>query len=287
MDSMQQKFHLDKIHFQKFYSYFRSMCLYVLPIAITCTYMIFFTFFWNILLSLYSIYLFILMLIIAAYEYYALIYHWYKCISTDQNDIPNDLYSEFININSPPNICDKCKTLKYPRTHHCNTCNQCCIRFDHHCLFMNCVGQHNVRHYFLFLFHTTFAASCLLFLLIEFAVFNATNESYNQDITIISIIFLFNILYPTAFQALLQFLFISLNVSSVDIVILLPEYFQTKHFHLPWNKGFVKNWRESLCVRDDLSVLIYLLPYTPTPKELDLDSKDQTINPTIERIEIK
>ena len=31
--------------------------------------------------------------------------------------------------------CQKCGDLKPERCHHCSTCKQCCLKFDHHCLF--------------------------------------------------------------------------------------------------------------------------------------------------------
>ena len=38
--------------------------------------------------------------------------------------------------------CPKCGALKPERCHHCSTCRQCCLKFDHHCLYYHVVYRH-------------------------------------------------------------------------------------------------------------------------------------------------
>ncbi|XP_037046700.1 probable palmitoyltransferase ZDHHC24 [Bradysia coprophila] len=60
-------------------------------------------------------------------------------------------------------MCAVCETLTPPRTWHCNTCNTCILRRDHHCAFTGCCVGHTNQRYFLmllgYLFLSTFYAS--------------------------------------------------------------------------------------------------------------------------------
>jgi len=50
--------------------------------------------------------------------------------------------------------CEKCLCIKPDRCHHCSVCEQCTLKMDHHCPWINnCVGFHNYKYFILFLLY--------------------------------------------------------------------------------------------------------------------------------------
>ena len=50
-------------------------------------------------------------------------------------------------------FCSICDGFKPPRAHHCRKCNRCCMKMDHHCIWLGkCVGYRNQASFLLFLF---------------------------------------------------------------------------------------------------------------------------------------
>jgi len=49
-------------------------------------------------------------------------------------------------------VCVPCETLRPENADHCNFCNRCVQKFDHHCVFVNnCLGYRNHKWFLLFL----------------------------------------------------------------------------------------------------------------------------------------
>ena len=50
--------------------------------------------------------------------------------------------------------CNKCKSVRPPRSHHCSICKRCVCRMDHHCPWVgNCVGIKNHKYFWNFCTH--------------------------------------------------------------------------------------------------------------------------------------
>nr|XP_021184076.2 probable palmitoyltransferase ZDHHC24 [Helicoverpa armigera] len=51
-------------------------------------------------------------------------------------------------------LCSVCECLRPPRAWHCNTCDICILKRDHHCTFFACcVGYFNHRYFMMFTFY--------------------------------------------------------------------------------------------------------------------------------------
>ncbi len=56
--------------------------------------------------------------------------------------------------NSRWKFCASCESVTPPRSWHCNICNICILKREHHCMFVGyCVGHKNHRYFCLFLFY--------------------------------------------------------------------------------------------------------------------------------------
>ena len=49
-------------------------------------------------------------------------------------------------------LCPFCRVIRLPQSRHCNICNRCVERYDHHCPWVNnCIGKTNHIYFYIHL----------------------------------------------------------------------------------------------------------------------------------------
>jgi len=103
----------------------------------------------------------------------ALLSH-YRAMTTDPGVCPKiELTNESVRDakTRPDQIiykCQKCKSIKPERAHHCSVCGRCVMKMDHHCPWVNnCVGESNQKFFVLFCFYIMSMSGYALFMAVR------------------------------------------------------------------------------------------------------------------------
>jgi DHHC palmitoyltransferase len=64
-------------------------------------------------------------------------------------------FLELLELFDPNALCPECEVIRVARSRHCNICNRCVSRFDHHCPWINnCVGLGNHNWFLAYIVNT-------------------------------------------------------------------------------------------------------------------------------------
>ncbi|XP_067938222.1 palmitoyltransferase ZDHHC3-A-like [Watersipora subatra] len=79
-------------------------------------------------------------------------------------------------------VCNKCRTYRPPRAHHCRICGRCIQKMDHHCPWVNnCVGEYNQKFFIMFLFYVGVASTYAIFMTITYWLTHPEFSSNGHD----------------------------------------------------------------------------------------------------------
>jgi hypothetical protein len=174
------------------------------------------------------------------------LYKAYKTDPLSYNDIiPNEEHLNELLIDSegPNNAydfapCHRCSTPKPPRCHHCQQCDKCVLRMDHHCIWLgNCVGLHNYKYFMLVLIY---GALTTLFIVVV-----CFNMIYNKEASArVDIMFWVcgAISFSLTMFSVLHLYFISKNSTTLEFMAKLTDY--RGKISLEYNRGKLSNFKE-------------------------------------------
>ena len=178
-------------------------------------------------------------------------------------------------------FCPTCFLYKPPRTSHCALCNNCILRFDHHCNWIgHCIGQKNYGAFYILIFSLFFSCIFDVILSLYHIIFQArkfkNKENYNNLILWgFCVICLYNIIILVGFIGKLFLLHTYLQFINKTFY----EYLRKKFYYIPGKNPF-KKYMLYICKRLVLkcpgkSLFLY---FVRNPEKLKLMTLDNEVN---------
>lgn len=119
--------------------------------------------------------------------------------------------------------CYECGHIKPDRARHCSSCGKCCIKYDHHCPWINmCVTHVNYKYFLLYIIYTSFLVYWYLLTSLEGAVRYFINQQWTDELGKF-LFYLFSFIvggvfgyYPLGELIIFHYQLISLNETTVE-----------------------------------------------------------------------
>ena len=150
----------------------------------------------------------------------------------------------------PLNYCYSCSLFRPPRTSHCSLCDNCILRFDHHCLWLGtCIGQRNYRYFYFLttsiILSAIFQICYSLYYIIFYAKKLKKKEDYNKLILWgLSALSLYDLLFIVFFIGKLFGLHTWLVFNSITFYENIKDKFKKVPNINPFKKYLFYTWKK-------------------------------------------
>ena len=168
-------------------------------------------------------------------------------------------YPQVLNPNSPMlfqfKFCETCFIFRPPRTSHCNVCNNCVLKFDHHCIWLGtCIGKRNYRYFNLFIWHLTImifilTAMCITNLSVEHRMVQERNPEESRLAVWKQVASSYPLSYICGLVAVAGSIFVfgltGFHAYITSLGLTTQEKLAKKYVRYPWSPFTYASWREN------------------------------------------
>lgn len=181
---------------------------------------------------------------------------------------PRGRYTNIEPLMPPPDKCEHCGKIQPFRTRHCPICNECVLKFDHHCKWLGtCVGLKNHRKYwwFLFLENLLLSWSSIQYISAMKSIGAEKNDTLLVIVIVTVLVMVLCEMYIAQLLVYHTWLVVTNQTSSE--MKKRPEklcYLQNSPLKHPFSKGFASNVQSSCCPTE-----AYPVYNVPTPEEIE------------------
>ncbi|CDW81333.1 dhhc zinc finger domain containing protein [Stylonychia lemnae] len=153
--------------------------------------------------------------------------------------------------------CESCDQLQPPRAYHCEVCNCCILRIDHHCFWMgNCIGLYNFKNFNLYLLYMSNACGYVILMMTNFFTIDALEliEMMFYSLNLTAVTFLsFGIYFCCVIMLLINIKLLISNQTGYELQLDFKVH--------PYKyKGCLANIKEMLLVESIWEMFVPLRP---------------------------